>query len=73
MDWFGTPEDFSKKRCNFCTPFENWEDSRVNAFIVASFTTILFPHGDLFNHYQVVELVAQYLAGKSYILALLTE
>ena len=73
MDWFRAPEDFNKKRVNFCTPFEHWEHNRVNAFIVAAFATILFPHGELFIHYRVVELVAQYLAGKSYIPALLAE
>ena len=73
MEWFGTREDFIKKRDIFCTPFDHWEDNRVNAFIAAAFATILFPHGDMFIHYRVVELVAQYLAGKSYIPALLAE
>ena len=50
MEWFRTLEDFNKKRGNFCTQFENWEDNRVNAVIVAAFATILFLHGDLFIH-----------------------
>ena len=73
IDWFGTPEDFKKKREIFCIAPDAWEENRVNAFIVAAFATILFPHGNLLIHYRVVELVAQYLAGKSYVPALLAE
>ena len=58
MDWFGTPEDFKEKRDLFCVPSDIWEENRVNAYIVAAFATLLFPHGDLFIHYRVVELVA---------------
>ena len=54
IDWFGTPEDFKKKREIFCIAPDAWEENRVNAFIVAAFATIIFPHG-------------KYLAGKSYI------
>ena len=61
MQWFADLEAYKKNRDIFCGTIEDFQQNRVNAFLVAAFGTILFHNGDSYIHFRIVELVDQHL------------